>query len=88
MEILKIVIVIIVSLGVILPGYFIKKKSNMGKDQKLISAIAGVLMLLLVWLFPADPPGSMYARIGLTVIGIVPIVFWLIDLLYKTKTKD
>ena len=88
MEILKIAIVIVVCLAVILPGYTKKKSSKSVKDHKLISAIAGVLLLALVWLFPADPPGSMFAKIGLTVMGIVPIVFWLIDLMFKPKTKD
>ena len=88
MEMLKIVLVIIVSLAVMLPGYTKKKSNQTIKNQKLIRAIAGVVMLVLVWLFPADPPGSMYAKIGLTVMGIVPIVFWLIDLMFKPKTKD
>jgi len=87
MEILVIVIVVIVSLAVILPGYLIKK-SKSDKGNRLISAIAGVILLALVWLFPPDPPGDRYARIGLTVMAIIPIVFWLIDVLSKTKAKD
>lgn len=87
MNVLKIVVYVIVCLAVILPGYFIRKK-KITKGQRLISAVAGTLLLLLVFLAPNDPPGSIYAKVGLIVMGIVPIFFWIIDLIHNPKAPE
>jgi len=86
MKILEIVLFVIVPLAVFLPSY-IMKKNKPDKLQRLISAIAGVLLLALVWLLPPDPPGDRSARIGLSVMAVIPIVFWLIGVMSKKKIE-
>jgi hypothetical protein len=80
---MEIVLIVIVALTLVLPRYFMKKLSD--KTRFIISFIAGLLLLGLVWLFGSE--GQLIYKLVITLVVIVS-AFTQIRKLYFLKASE
>ncbi len=66
---MEVVLIVIMVLALVLPRYILKKFSD--KTQFIISIIAGVLLLGLIWLIDSD--GHLFYKLGITLVVIVSV---------------
>jgi hypothetical protein len=89
MSVPEIVLVALVAIALIVPGYFLNKrdkKAEKSKTERIIRLSASIVLIGMVWLFR---PSNSYliSKIGLTLVLIYSIYQHLNGWLFNLKVK-
>jgi len=91
MEVTEIILVSLVALALIVPGYFMRRFKSKNKSQektkgeRIVLLIVGLLFLGLIWFL--TPPGGLIYKVLLSILALGSIFNNLKGWVFMTKTK-